>query len=121
MIALLPVAAACGSSSGSAKPAASSPASSASSTATGTPAASEPVIEIKNFQYTVPSTVAPGSTVQVKNTDNVSHTVTADGAGGFDDQATAGKTTSFTAPSKPGRYAFHCSFHGNMHGVLVVQ
>jgi plastocyanin len=28
---------------------------------------------------------------------------------------------TFTAPNKPGTYPFHCTYHSNMHGVLVVK
>jgi plastocyanin len=65
--------------------------------------------------------VTPGATVSVVNMDGEAHTVTADTGNAFDDQAAAGTTTTFTAPSTPGSYPFHCTFHGNMHGVLVVQ
>ncbi|MGH8888175.1 MAG: cupredoxin domain-containing protein [Acidothermaceae bacterium] len=78
------------------------------------------VIVIKNFAYMVPASVAPSATVTVKNEDAIVHTVTADG-GEFDDQATASSSTTFTAPAKPGSYPFHCKYHGNMHGVLVVK
>ena len=76
-------------------------------------------VTITNFSYSTPATVSPGATITVINKDPETHTVTAD-AGGFSDTAGAGSTTSFTAPTTPGRYAFHCNFHGNMHGVLVV-
>jgi plastocyanin len=26
-----------------------------------------------------------------------------------------------TAPSQPGEYPFHCSYHPNMHGTLIVK
>lgn len=55
------------------------------------------------------------------NMDGEAHTVTADTGSAFDDKATAGAVTTFTAPSKPGSYPFHCTYHSNMHGVLVVK
>lgn len=98
---------------------------------TGSPAASTPssptapqatvTIHISAYKYTVPASVAPGATVNVMNMDDVNHTVTADKAGGFDDKATAGMTTTFVAPSAPGSYPFHCIYHADMHGVLVVK
>lgn len=79
------------------------------------------MITIKDFKYTVPASVAPGAKISVKNNDQVAHTVTADSGKAFDDMADPGKTTTFTAPMKPGSYKFHCTFHGNMHGTLVVK
>jgi plastocyanin len=32
----------------------------------------------------------------------------------------SGKTATFTAPTTPGSYPFHCEYHRTMHGVLVV-
>jgi plastocyanin len=82
-------------------------------------AAGNATVTISNYSYSTPASVSPGATVTVVNKDQETHTVTAD-TGGFNDTAGAGSTTSFTAPSKPGRYTFHCNFHSNMHGVLVV-
>jgi plastocyanin len=76
-------------------------------------------IMIKDFTFTVPTSVSPGATVTVHNMDGLAHTVTADD-GGFDSPAPAGNS-SFTAPTKPGSYPFHCSIHPEMHGTLVVK
>ena len=54
------------------------------------------------------------------NMDGENHTVTADSGNAFDVKATAGSIVTFTAPKTPGRYPFHCAYHANMHGVLVV-
>lgn len=130
-ISVLATAAACGGSD----PAASAPAPSATlssapvsttppapaKTPTATiPAATAPVVTIKDFAFGVPATVPAGSTVQVKNDDGEAHTVTADSGGSFDTMVAGNGAASFTAPAKPGRYPFHCTYHGNMHGVLVV-
>lgn len=57
----------------------------------------------------------------VENRDQVAHTVTADASGSlFDVTVDPGSTASFTAPTSPGSYKFHCRFHANMHGTLVV-
>lgn len=77
-------------------------------------------ITIKNFAYTVSGPAAAGSTVQVTNRDSTAHTVTADTGGAFDVTVQPGKTGTFTAPTKPGTYKFHCTFHANMHGTLTV-
>ena len=80
------------------------------------------MIHIDNYRYSVPVSVSPGEKVSVMNMDGEAHTVTADsGSGAFDDMAAAGSITTFTAPSKAGSYPFHCAFHANMHGVLVVK
>lgn len=79
------------------------------------------MIHIDKFKYEVPASVRPGAKVSVMNMDGEAHTVTADTGSAFDDMATAGAVTTFTAPSKPGSYPFHCTYHSNMHGVLVVK
>ena len=62
-----------------------------------------------------------GSTVTVRNDSGVQHTVSADTtAGGFDIAIDAGKTMTFTAPSKPGAYGFHCNIHTFMKATLTV-
>jgi len=90
--------------------------------ATGSSAngAAAATITIKDFKYTTPTSVSPGATINVKNEDSIAHTVTADSGNAFDDQANSG-TSSFTAPSEPGSYPFHCTFHPEMHGTLVVK
>ncbi|WP_230209346.1 cupredoxin domain-containing protein [Nostocoides sp. HKS02] len=55
------------------------------------------------------------------NMDGENHTVTADSGNAFDAKATAGTTVTFVAPAKAGTYPFHCAYHANMHGVLVVK
>lgn len=88
-----------------------------------TPGATAAVtITIKDFGYQGPPSVAPGATITVTNMDNQSHTVTSDDGSSFDAVAKGqGGTATFQAPTKPGTYAYHCSYHGNMHGTLVVK
>ena len=76
-------------------------------------------MHISGFAYQVPASVSPGATVSVMNMDGEAHTVTAD-EGAFDVVVAGGATSTFTAPTTPGTYAFHCTYHANMHGVLVV-
>jgi plastocyanin len=71
--------------------------------------------------YQTPASVSPGATVTVMNMDGEAHTVTADSGSAFDVKADPGASTTFTAPTKPGTYAFHCTYHSNMHGMLVVK
>lgn len=124
----------CGmSGSGGGSPASSSmsdmPTPSSSIGATGSPtgsatgsatAAAEVLIGITDFTYEVPASVAPGATISVRNGDSQAHTVTSK-EGGFDAKVDPKGTVTFTAPTKPGRYAFVCSFHANMKGTLVVK
>ena len=79
-------------------------------------------ITIKNFDFGASVTVSPGATVTVTNLDGAKHTVTADEGSAFDvDVKGNGGTGTFTAPSVPGTYAYHCTYHPNMHGKLTVQ
>ncbi|GAB3668643.1 hypothetical protein GCM10027596_39710 [Nocardioides korecus] len=75
---------------------------------------------ISGFAYHAPTHVAPGAVVVVMNSDAAAHTVTADGAGGFDVKVDPGATVTFKAPSTPGSYKFHCTYHAAMHGSLTV-
>jgi plastocyanin len=104
---------ACGS-SGSPSSASSSGSSSAAGSSSGS------TITISDFSFTTPDSVSPGAEVTVDNEDSAAHTVTADEGNAFDDAADAGVST-FTAPTKPGSYPFHCNFHPGMHGTLVVK
>lgn len=84
-------------------------------------AAQPVVITIKDFEFQGLDSVAPGTEVMVTNNDPVLHTVTAESDGGFDVEATPGKTVTFQAPDQPGEYAFFCQFHSSMKATLVVK
>jgi Plastocyanin len=78
-------------------------------------------VTIQNYAFHPATlTVAPGTTVTWTNDDGVAHTVTAaDGSfksGGIDH----GKTFSHTF-SKAGDYKYHCSYHSDMNGEVVVK
>ena len=92
-----------------------------SSTAGSSASSSAVVVHISKFMYETPASVSPGATVTVMNMDGEAHTVTADSGNAFDVKADPGTSTTFTAPMKPGTYAFHCTYHSNMHGMLVVK
>jgi plastocyanin len=77
-------------------------------------------ITIKDFSFTVAGSVAAGSTVTVKNDGPSTHTVTADKGEFNTGNVDGGKTVTFTAPSKAGDYAFHCSIHSSMTATLKV-
>ncbi|MDQ0213573.1 cupredoxin domain-containing protein [Arthrobacter bambusae] len=110
-----------------AQPASSAPASAMTmdSGMGGTPMASAgtaatATIHIKSFAYSGPDSVPAGAEVTVMNMDTEAHTVTADD-GSFDAVVKAGTSVTFTAPKKPGTYAYHCTYHSNMHGTLTVK
>ena len=107
--------------SSSPAPAASSPTSSPTSMTTASPAAAAgPTISIADMKYTTPISVAPGATITVTNGDGAEHTVTADSGNAFSVEVDGNGTATFTAPTQPGTYAFHCTYHPMMHGQLVV-
>lgn len=101
----------------------SAPAGSASGPGSGAANAAAATITISNFAYQIPGSVAPGAEVKVINMDTAEHTVTADqDATLFDVEVKEnGGTATFKAPSKPGTYPFHCTYHSNMHGSLTVK
>ena len=84
-------------------------------------------ISIKNFQFYPPTfSVAPGATIIVTNHDSLAHTLTvlpgSNPLGKFDSGNIApGRSVTFTAPVKPGSYAFYCAIHNYMIGTLVVK
>jgi plastocyanin len=108
------------SSSGSAMDS-SSMSSMGSSGASSSASSAAVVIHISKFAYQSPASVSPGATVTVMNMDGEAHTVTADSGSAFDTKIDPGASSTFTAPMKPGTYAFHCTYHSNMHGMLVVK
>jgi plastocyanin len=109
----------CGSSGTGGYGASSSPPSAASS---GAPQSPSLTITIKDFGYQGPVSVSPGAKITVKNEDTQAHTVTSDDGKAFDAAVDGGGgTTQFTAPTTPGSYPYHCAYHSNMHGTLVVK
>jgi plastocyanin len=119
----------CGSSSDSAKAAPpskssarTSPESSSSTSGKSAPSAAAAMITIKSFAFQGPTSVEPGAQVMVMNSDSETHSVTSDTSGLFDANVDGGGgTATLTAPTKPGSYPYHCKYHANMHGTLVVK
>jgi plastocyanin len=103
----------------SAPAATTEPAPAASSTGSSTAAAPAEIL-IKGFKYQGGETVSPGAEITVNNEDIEAHTITADTGNAFDAITKVG-TTTFTAPTQPGTYPYHCIFHGNMKGTLTVK
>jgi plastocyanin len=104
--------AACSSSS---KSSSTSPTTAAGAAAAGAP----DTITISNFKFSS-ITVKPGATVTVKNMDSTTHTNTADKGEWNTGDINAGSSATFTAPTKPGSYGFHCNIHNFMTGTLTV-
>jgi plastocyanin len=84
-------------------------------------APNEAMVTIKDYAFMGSTPATAGGQVMVMNEDAEAHTVTADDGSSFDVTVSPGQSVVFTAPSKPGRYPFHCSLHSSMHGVLVVK
>ncbi len=130
LLAVLAVAGCGGGGESTPSPAADAPAApAAESSSTATPSSAAPEaaaggpekVEIKDFDYDPDKLdVQVGTKVSWTNEDVANHTVT------FDDDSEAlgnqptGKTVSFTF-KKPGTYAYHCDYHPNMHGTVVVK
>jgi plastocyanin len=128
-------AAACGGSDNGQQPAATMPAATTTTpygpttttyapTAAPPPAqAGPPTITIFDFVFNEFNdvVVSPDAQVTVTNTDEDPHTVTSYTPGAFDIDIAAKSEATFTAPSQPGSYPFHCGNHTSMHGTLIVQ
>jgi plastocyanin len=95
-------------------------ATSASSVQTPGPALSEGTITISGFGFSK-LTVAPGAQITVQNNDAAEHTVTSNTPDVFNVEVGGRSKATFTAPSQPGSYPFHCAYHSSMHGTLTVQ
>ena len=108
---------ACGGSSG---PGPADTASTAAASSTGTPV-DKGIITISDFSFGAPITVRPGATVTVVNKDSVPHDVVSDDRTSFSTPHVSKGAVTFTAPSTPGSYPFHCSIHPDMHGTLIVS
>ncbi len=112
----------CGASGTGYQGASSSPPSAASSTAPPSGTSPSLTITIKDFGYQGPVSVSPGAKITVKDEDAQAHTVTSDDGKSFDAAVDGGGgTAQFTAPTTPGSYPYHCAYHSNMHGTLVVK
>ena len=78
-------------------------------------------ITIENMAFGEPLTVAPGAAITIANNDSVEHSVTSDTAGAFDVEVDGKEKKTLTAPGQPGEYPFHCKYHPNMKGTLIVK
>ncbi|MFD5436446.1 cupredoxin domain-containing protein [Kitasatospora sp. NPDC127067] len=94
---------------------------SAPSTPAPSPTPFAGTVTIRDFSFEPDNfTVGPGAVVTVTNTGTTTHTLTAQD-GTFDTGPIApGAAATLTAPSQPGAYSYHCTFHHFMRGILTV-
>lgn len=68
-----------------------------------------------------PIRISVGSSVAWTNNHTLAHTATAD-SGAWDSGTIApGATSSAITFNTPGTFAYHCNFHANMHGTVIVS
>jgi plastocyanin len=93
----------------------------ASDQSADTAAAAQVAVSIVNFAYDPnPVTVNVGDTITWTNNDGVPHTVTANDGSFQSGTLQPGQSFSFTFTA-PGSIDYHCEFHANMSGQVVVQ
>jgi len=93
-------------------------------TEAATVTAADGAVTIKNFECVPKSLTVKAGTTVVWTDSEGRHTVEADKNEFKSDVLTSGKTFSFKF-DKPGKYAYHCGFHGDkggkdMAGTIVV-
>ena len=91
----------------------------ASAPITGSLQATPYRITIEGLGYTN-LTVPARALISVVNKDDVKHTVTSAAQGVFDVDVPPHAEAQFHAPATPGDYAYHCTYHPAMFGVLTV-
>ncbi len=82
------------------------------------------VVTISNFAFSpTPLTVAVGTTVTWRNSDNAAHTATADNSSAFqfDTGGISPGATSAITFTQAGTFEYFCKFHTTMKGKVVVQ
>jgi len=85
-----------------------------------TTATSPDTITITGMSFPATTTVKTGTTVTWVNKDAMAHTVTSDDGTSFDSGSlNPGDSFSFVA-NTAGSFPYHCNFHANMKGTLVV-
>jgi plastocyanin len=86
------------------------------------PAAAEVAVDIRNFAYSPnPVEIAVGDTVTWTNQDEVPHTATGDDRGVLQSGTIAPGASFRQVFPEAGEFAYHCEFHPNMSGTVVVQ
>jgi plastocyanin len=86
-----------------------------------TSAGAQVAVSIVNFAYDPsPLTVNVGDTVTWTNNDGTAHTVTSSDGSIQSGTLQSGQSFSYTFTT-PGTFDYHCEFHANMNGQVVVQ
>jgi plastocyanin len=107
-------------------PAAAAPAATETPAPTATTAATQTAeevpVDIRNFAYSPnPVEVPVGGTVTWTNQDPVPHTATSDERGILQSGAIAPGSSFSQTFTTPGEFKYHCEFHPNMSGTIIVK
>ena len=87
----------------------------------GTALAADHAVSIAGSSYSPANvTVAVGDTVTWTNSDQISHTATADG-GSFDTGPLGNGASASATFANAGTFAYHCLIHPDMTGTVVVE
>jgi plastocyanin len=65
--------------------------------------------------------VKAGQKIKIVNQDAVAHTVTSDDGTTFNVSVPGKSTVVVAAPATAGKYAYHCTIHPTMHGMMIVK
>jgi plastocyanin len=86
-----------------------------------TAATGDVAVDIKDFMF-MPAEldIAVGTTVTWTNSDSAPHTATQDGGGFQSNRLDQSASYSFTFDTA-GTFEYHCEYHPNMHGTIVVK
>jgi predicted lipoprotein with Yx(FWY)xxD motif len=97
------------------------PPAAASDNGTASANAQKVSVTIKDFAFNPdPLEISVGTTVTWTNEDTVPHTATGNGNTFTTPTINQGQSESVTF-TKAGTYEYHCEFHANMHGTIVVK
>jgi plastocyanin len=77
-------------------------------------------IKITGMSFPATTTVAKGTKVSWNNADGTAHTVTSDDNTSFSSGNLAAGATFVYQANTAGTFPYHCNYHANMTGTLVV-
>jgi plastocyanin len=77
--------------------------------------------DIYNMAFPGTITVKIGTKVTWNNKDGYAHTVTSDDGTSFNSGSLAGGASFSYIAATAGTINYHCNFHSNMHGTLIVS